>query len=300
MTDSKVKFTILGHASMLIEYGGKSLLIDPWLVGSCYWRSWWNFPAADEDLVRNLAPDYVYLTHLHWDHYHAPSLRALKREPKVFLPKATTTRMVTDLEPSSGSNNYQEIRHGETVVLAEGFEITSYQFGPFCIDSALVIKAGNTVLFDANDTKFFGFPLEQIKKNHPEIDFVFRSHSSATAIPYCIDNYQEMFPEQRTKNDYEEEFSNFCLSVGAKYAVPFASNRCFLHRDTIKFNDTGVNPQSAQTAFDRIKKQVGSSAECIVMAPGSSWQSDTGFSIREFDYSKNKERFNRYKGLFDR
>ena len=77
--------------------------------------------------------------------------------------------------------------------------------------------------------------------------------------------------------------------MGAKYAIPFASNHCFLHRDTVKFNDTGVNPQSAKVAFDRVKKQVSSSASCIVMAPGSSWQNDTGFSIREFDYSNGPD-----------
>lgn len=33
-------FQVLAHASMVVKYAGKSLLVDPWLLGSCYWRSW--------------------------------------------------------------------------------------------------------------------------------------------------------------------------------------------------------------------------------------------------------------------
>ena len=74
------------------------------------------------------------------------------------------------------------------------------------------------------------------KANHPavpKIDFVFKSHSSATAIPYCIEGYEETFSDRRTKSDYIEEFCRFALSIGARYAIPFASNHCFLHRETM-------------------------------------------------------------------
>ena len=31
-----------GHATLSLEYEGKPIIItDPWLIGSCYWRSWW-------------------------------------------------------------------------------------------------------------------------------------------------------------------------------------------------------------------------------------------------------------------
>ncbi len=39
-----MKFTIVSHAGLLVESAGTSLMMDPWIVGSCYWRSWWNYP----------------------------------------------------------------------------------------------------------------------------------------------------------------------------------------------------------------------------------------------------------------
>lgn len=50
---------------MAVRAGGKELLFDPWLVGSTYWRSWWNYPPVPRALVDTLKPDFIYLTHIH-------------------------------------------------------------------------------------------------------------------------------------------------------------------------------------------------------------------------------------------
>ena len=72
-----MKFRILGHACLEVTAGHKQILCDPWLVGSSYWRSWWNYPPVPDGLIKTLNPDFIYLTHLHWDHFHGPTLRRL-------------------------------------------------------------------------------------------------------------------------------------------------------------------------------------------------------------------------------
>ena len=73
MTDLK----FLSHASAIVSSNGKSLLMDPWLIGSCYWRSWWNYPPIKPELIINLNVDAIYITHIHWDHWHGPTLKKL-------------------------------------------------------------------------------------------------------------------------------------------------------------------------------------------------------------------------------
>jgi UDP-MurNAc hydroxylase len=150
--------------------------------------------------------------------------------------------MVRDLK-SCKFNNIVEIAHGDRFELWENCFLHSFQFGLFSADSTAVVSDGETTLFNANDCKTFGLPLKQITKRFPKVDFCFRSHSSATPIPYTIKDYKEKFNDFRTAQNYIEEFTNFSLAVGARYAVPFASNHCFLHKETVKFNETGVNPQ---------------------------------------------------------
>lgn len=277
-------FTVLSHAGLLIEHKNTQIICDPWLIGSCYWRSWWNFPEPPNELVSALKPDFIYLTHLHWDHFHGASLTKLfDLSTRVLVPKVPTRRMVRDLG-YLGFRNVIEIPHGTPMQLGADLTLHSYQFG-LGVDSAAVFSTRNTTLLDCNDCKTFGLPLRQITNRFPRIDFALRSHSSASPIPYCVDGYKERFPELRTQHDYIEEFSRFALSVGARYAIPFASNHCFLHRDTYHFNDTAVRPEAVRDRFRRLAKETNSDSECVVMTPGSTWSEEYGFKIATFDFS---------------
>ncbi|MEJ0087419.1 MAG: MBL fold metallo-hydrolase [Pseudomonadota bacterium] len=281
-----MKFTVLSHAGLLVEHRGTRIVSDPWLLGSCYWRSWWNYPEPPPGIADSLEVDYIYLTHLHWDHFHGPSLRKLlARNPfvKVLVPKVPTRRMLEDLA-YLGFEDVREIPHGATVQLGEDFTLSSFQFGA-AVDSAMVLAGGGRVLLNANDCKHFGLPLRQITNRFPRFDFVFRSHSSASPIPYCVDGYTEAFPNLRSPRDYIEEFSRFALHVRARHAVPFASNHCFLHRDTYAFNATAVSPEDVRAYYTQLARSSGSDSECVVMTPGSSWSDESGFDVVPFDYA---------------
>lgn len=282
-----MKFTILSHAGLLVEHNDKRVVCDPWLLGSCYWRSWWNFPEPPRQLISDLSADYIYLTHLHWDHFHGASLKKLfDPEIHILVPKVPTRRMVTDLN-YLGFHNVTEIPHGSSIQLADDFSLSSYQ-GGIAVDSAVILSSKNTTLFNANDCKVFGLPLKQITQRFPKIDFVFKSHSSATAIPYCIESYEETFSDLRTQSDYIEEFCRFALSIGARYAIPFASNHCFLHRETMQFNNMAVRPGDVKDRFQRVSSLMDMDSECVVMVPGSHWCENEGFQLEEFDFADSQ------------
>jgi UDP-MurNAc hydroxylase len=285
MLDTSVmKFTVLSHAGLLVEHNGVRLVCDPWLIGSCYWRSWWNFPEPDPRLLEDLHPQYIYLTHLHWDHFHGPSLKRLF-DPKttILVPKVPTRRMVEDLH-WLGFHDVVEIPHGRSQRLGEDFELRSYQFG-LTVDSAAVICGGGYTLFNCNDCKFFGLPLRQVLRDHPKIDFIFRSHSSASPVPLCIENHEKLLPANDASYDSADQFARCALFTGARYAVPFASNHCFLHAETRHFNSTATTPDLAQQRYAEIAAQAGVRTECMVMPPGSGWSDAAGFDIVPFDFA---------------
>ena len=58
-SDQDVKITWLGHATTLIEYDGKRILIDPWLGGN---------PAVPDDWKHLDRLDLMLITHGHFDH----------------------------------------------------------------------------------------------------------------------------------------------------------------------------------------------------------------------------------------
>ena len=285
----EIKLTILGHACLYVEFEYVKLLIDPWLYGSTYWRSWWNYPEINDDNLAIIEPTHIYLTHLHWDHFHGPSLRKFEKfKPTILLPYSCTKRMIVDIKRDFKFNKVEELRHAKKYFLTDDFEITSYQFGPIIIDSALVINAGGKKILDANDTKFFGNSLNQISKIHGDFDFVLRSHSSATEIPYCIEDSQK-YGFTRTPEDYSIDFINFAMKVKAKYAIPFASSHIYLHRNSYKYNEFYNSPQFVKEKFDNLKIK---SPECVLMPSGSSWSSIKGFSLVNNDYKNIDQHIN--------
>jgi UDP-MurNAc hydroxylase len=182
----------------------------------------------------------------------------------------------------------QEIPHGGCVELAPGFYLHSFQFG-LAHDSAVVLNDGTVTLLNANDCKIFGLPLQQIRAQFHNFDFVMRSHSNARLLPYCLEDYKTYMPNFRTNNDYIEEFTNFCLNLRTRYASPFASNHCFLHRDTEHLNKTMVRPSDIMNHYTRAAQKLDIDSKLVIMPAGSSWSTETGFLLREFNYDNVEE-----------
>jgi UDP-MurNAc hydroxylase len=279
-----MEFKILSHAGLLVKNKpGKSLICDPWLVGSSYWRSWWNYPPVSKDLINSLHPDFIYLTHIHWDHFHGDSLKKFPSNIPIIIPKGNYTRMKDDLF-YLGYNNIIELKHGERLQLDKNFSITSYQFWMF-LDSALLIECDGIKLLNLNDSKHMGGTLRQITRKHNPIDFVFRSHSSANErLSY------EIVDEPGTPVDdldhYIKEFAQTAKATRAKYAIPFASNHCHLHKDSFHFNQYIQHPLLVEAYF---KQQQIQSPILKVMVSGDSWSSETGFTISDKDWFTNRE-----------
>jgi len=278
-----MKFTILSHAGLLVESSGTRLVVDPWLVGSCYWRSWWNYPAVPE-FAKNIEElDYIYLTHMHWDHFHGPSLDRLPKSATILIPKAHFRRMHADAS-MFGFRDVVELPHGKKITLKNGLTVASYQYGLFT-DSVLAISDGKTTLLDMNDAKIRDRSFAQLTDAFPRVDFLFRSHSSASAYPFCVEFEEPESGIYRKREDYMSEFVDTARLLSVPHAIPFASSHCYLHRDTIKFNSIAVTPRDVHRYFDEHGPE---GSECVEMVAGDSWSDTSGFEISDRDFFSNR------------
>jgi UDP-MurNAc hydroxylase len=69
--------------------------------------------------------------------------------------------------------------------------------------------------------------------------------------------------------------------------IPFASNHCFLHRETKAFNSTSVSPEMVRDYFDAHKS---SESQSVAMILGDSWSNDCGFELQQHDCFRNRGR----------
>jgi len=265
-----MEFRILSHAAMWVRCGGSSIVIDPWLVGSCYWRSWWNFPRAVFDEKDVTAVDAVILSHSHWDHWHGPTLRKLLAGKSVLVPDEPSLRSSRDLR-NIGFTDVRRVPHGRTVRIGE-LRVTFHQFGRYVNDAAIVVEGGGITLLNANDAKIAGWPLRHLVARHGPIDFAFRSHSSANArVCWRLEGEAPLVVDDQ--EHYMRSFVQFMDAVKPRYAVPFASNHCHLHDDVFAFNDVVTTPLALR---EHVRRQAARSWELKVMLPGSGWHGAAG------------------------
>src|SRR5262249_12457442 len=139
-------------------------------------------------------------------------------------------------------------------------------------------EAEGVTLLDANDAKFMGLPLQQILDNHPRFDFAFRSHSSANDR-VCYRYTDGGRDAQEDPMLYAQSFFYFMERVRPRYAVPFASTHCHLHRDVYQLNSFIETPVRVEEYVSRAAGFSGGT-ELKVMVSGDSWDSRAGFDIR--------------------
>src|SRR5262249_14348413 len=212
-----------------------------------------------------------------FDHFHYPSLRKFPRSTKIVLARFLTDKMRAGVE-SIGFTNIVEARHGAPHKLDGGLTLYSYQHG--FDDSAVVLEAGGHTILNLNDSHVTGLALRQILKRHPRIDFLFRSHAPAQGYPICYDGEDPAELQFHNRAEYIVRFQNSMRIVRPQYAIPFASNICHLHSETIEFNRHNITPQEVAEHC---------AGPVILMMPGDSWSSAKGFQLSNSNSYRDTE-----------
>lgn len=279
-----MRFTVIGHSTLFIETSGPTILVDPWFSGSCYWRSWWHFPPTGEVDPAWLRPDYVYITHDHFDHFHYPTIRRLDRATKVLVPRFGIDFMVGEFR-RLGFPDVTELKHGKATELAPSVTVASYQYG--FDDTLLAVRDGDAVVFDVNDCKIRGKPLERLVRSFGRPDVVLKSHSFAQGYPNCYEADDPADLGRISRQTFVDDFSDAVDETRPRFAIPFASMVGLLHPESRHCNQHLITPPEVKAAYDAVHPD--GPVEVVTMAPGDSWDSGTGFTRADFDWYADRE-----------
>ena len=155
-----MRATSIGHAGILIETRGVSILCDPWFVPA-FFGSWFPFPRNDQlsdDLLDRIErADFLYVSHLHGDHHDTPWLTShLRRDIPILLPDYPTREQRRTLA-ELGFSEFVRTVDTEELEIAPGVRIaihveSSITDGPGG-DSALVVLDGESILVNQNDCR---------------------------------------------------------------------------------------------------------------------------------------------------
>ncbi|MCW2526382.1 MAG: (2Fe-2S)-binding protein, partial [Pseudonocardiales bacterium] len=239
-----MRVTGLGHASMLIETEFGSILTDPW-VNPAYFGSWFPFPdnsQLDWDAIGQA--DYLFVSHLHRDHFDPEHLaKHVNKDATVLLPAFPTSELRDRLQ-ELGFYRFVQTASGEVVDL-DGLQIMvqaliSPTDGPIG-DSALWVSDGTTTLLNQNDAR--PSDLTAFEALGP-VNLHLLQFSGAIWFPMVYElpaRAKEALGQQKRERQFDRTL-RYIDDLKADYVLPIAGPPCFLDEELWRFNDIFEDP----------------------------------------------------------
>ena len=177
-----MKIQQIRNATLIIEYAGKKILIDPMLSDKGTLPAFipaknWTFkknplcelPFSKEEIIKDV--DFVFVSHLHYDHWDKEAERFLPKGIKIFVQDLSDKSKIeksgfTNVEILTENSSFGDIKlsktkaqHGKGYIL----KIAGFVCG-------LVLKhTTEKTLYIAADTVWYEGVQEAIDQHHPEI-----------------------------------------------------------------------------------------------------------------------------------
>src|SRR5438270_2063811 len=269
-----MRVTGLGHAGLYIETAAGSVLCDPW-VNPAFFGSWFPFPDnSDLDWDRLGQADYLYISHLHRDHFDPELLRRhVRKDTTVLLPDYPTDeleRALADL----GFHTFLRTASG-VPVHRDGLRImitslTGPSDGPIG-DSALSLDDGRTVILNQNDAH--PLDIEQLR-DFGEVHGYFTQFSGAIWWPMVYDLPAGARKEfaRRKRAGQTERALRYIDAMGAAHVFPTAGPPCFLDEALFELNGIGPDGDSIFTDQMEFLAELASARPAVsahLLLPGS-------------------------------
>jgi UDP-MurNAc hydroxylase len=242
-----VRITYIGHAGLFIESDYGSILCDPWF-NPAYLYSWFPFPANDHlNKDKFISPDFLYVSHLHLDHFDVEFLRTLNKDVTVLVPEFKSKNYLNAFR-ELGFKNFEITENSRPLKLSADLEIfisalTSPTDGPLG-DSLIGISDGKNKVLNQNDSRPTKF--DQINSFGP-YDLQFLQFSGAIWYPmvYRIPELaKERLSRQKRSNQLNRALQ-YIKEIHAKQVIPFAGPPCFLDEELFYLNDIETSESSS-------------------------------------------------------
>ncbi len=302
-----MKITHVGHASILIETAGVSVLSDPWWKGPCFGAQWWLYPRAHLVAIAETRPDYIYISHGHHDHFHPGTLKTFDRKTKILVSAHT------GLTPALQDLGFEVIEVTDQKPVLLGTSGIECRIIRTCGDDTLMtLNDGVGVCVNINDAlhsapdKIQDEYIALLRQLHPKIDYVFCGYGVASHFPNCyvIPGKDREETALRRQQYFNRKWAHLVRDLNPVFGFPFAADVVFLENDLFWVNGVSHNGERPTTLFRSIYPE--SKVEVMDIAPGFVIEDGEvkqpvfrlpleDSSIRQ-QYSDEIERANRYGG----
>jgi hypothetical protein len=262
-----MKLTLIAHAAVLLEHGDTTVLVDPWLAGTCYAGAWALMPEPEDWIGRLSRPTAIVVSHEHPDHLHWPTLEALAARFGWDLPIVLPYTAVERAGPALAARGFSCVMAlplGRWRSL--GPQVSVMAQSVRADDAVLIFRVGPYTVVDANDCQLEGRVLAWVARQAPSPDVYLGQFSIADGYPACLDGLSPEESEAARWGPWQR-FWRQGTALGARHLIPAASFARFSHAD-----NQGVNRLAL--GLDDIARAAAGDGRLAVLYPGDTWTPD--------------------------
>ncbi len=220
-----------------------SIVLDPWL-GEMENTSTWSFPNMnnDKNILNKIAPNIIYISHLHTDHFDRKILSKYKNKKVKILIKEFSDKRLKNKLIELGYTNIIEIKSWKT------YSNTTHEFTIIPCDQSNSAGISSEVHYDLDTsiliydkTKKICFynnvdnPLSikslkklrlLVKKKYNKIDIASVGPRSASEFPQCFINIDKVKEKKKIiKKCFERSFEILKV-LNVKKLIPAGGSYC--------------------------------------------------------------------------
>ena len=126
-----------------LQNAGERILCDPWLIDGCYYGAWYHYPKFEFNPKEFENIDYIYLSHIHPDHFDVKTLSQLKKDIPVLIHKFPQKYFKQNIEELGF--NVEEISHNKRTKLEWAQKIKNHVYN---------LKNNKDINFDKSEIGF--------------------------------------------------------------------------------------------------------------------------------------------------
>ncbi|WP_144905472.1 MBL fold metallo-hydrolase [Halobellus captivus] len=287
-----MQVTYLSSAAIVVETADASVLCDPWLVDGAFEGSWCHYPPLDVEPEEFDGVDYIYISHIHPDHFDPATLRRMDTDIPVLIHDYRWDYLKNEIEALGFE--VIELDHNSRMHLTGDVHVNilaadacdpevcgnyfgcswvegNPELGSTQVDSMAVFDDGEYTVVNMNDCPYpmVERSMRQVKGRYGDIDLVCHQYSAAQFYPQCMEDYSHEEKLQARRDvilEKHELATEFIDLFDPEYYMPFAGEYVLAGR-LAPLNQYTANPPRIE-ALEWFEANVPDDHQCVFLNSG--------------------------------
>ena len=221
-----MKIKYIYSACIVIETADFRICCDPWFTQGIYDGSWYQYPRVEDPVSAIGAIDFVYISHIHPDHYDPQFLRVLlEKNPSCVVIVGTENQnfLIAKMRRDGfHPTSIETLAVGKTEI---GI-FPNLAHGEVGIDSALTVKSGGVSIVNMNDCPFDEAQVRRIRQFcGRDPDLACLPYAGAGPYPQMYefeDDNARLIAMEQKKTQFVDLFGRYLSTFKPRFAMPFA------------------------------------------------------------------------------